>query len=201
MDALPDTRQMLLHYLHDARESLLWKVDGLSERALRMPRTSTGTNLLGLIKHAASIESGYFGEVFDRPWPTPEEMPWEDRLDEDPNADFYALPDEPAAQILDLYRRVAEFADATITDLPLDAPGRVPWWGERGDVTLQRIIVHVIFDLSRHAGHADILREEIDGAVGLVPRATNIPDIDQDAYVAKLRAIAQQFPADDRTTA
>lgn len=196
MNTLPDTQQMLLHYLHDARAALLWKTEGLSERELRMPRTLTGTNLLGLVKHAASIESGYFGEVFDRPWPTPEEMPWQDRLDEDPNADLYATADESAEQIIDLYRRVAEFADTTITELPLDAPGRVPWWGERGDVTLQRIIVHVIEDLSRHAGHADILREGIDGAVGLIPRATNIPDIDQAAYVTRLRTIAEQFPAE-----
>ncbi len=195
MNVYPDTRQMLLHYLHEVRESLLWKLEGLSERELRMPRTPTGTNLLGLIKHAASIESGYFGEVFGRPWPTPHEVPSDAQLEEDPNADFYATADESAEQIIDLYRRVAEFADATITELPLDAPGRVPWWGERGDVTLERIIVHVIYDLSRHAGHADIVREEIDGAVGLVPRATNIPDIDQEAYVTKVRAIAERLPA------
>ncbi|WP_407320141.1 DinB family protein [Isoptericola halotolerans] len=194
MNTLPDTKQMLLHHLHEVRESLLWKTEGLSERELRMPRTATGTNLLGLIKHAASIESGYFGEVFGRPWPTPEEVPSEAQLDDDPNADFYATAEESAAQIIDLYRRVAVFADTTIAELPLDAPGRVPWWGERGDVTLERIIVHVIYDLSRHAGHADILREEADGAVGLIPRATNIPDIDQGAYVTKLRALAERFP-------
>nr|WP_246256718.1 DinB family protein [Isoptericola halotolerans] len=192
---MPDTKQMLLHYLHDVRESLVWKTQGLSERELRMPRTPTGTNLLGLIKHAASVEAGYFGEVFGRPWPTPEELPTEAQVDEDPNVDFYATADESAEHIIDLYRRVATFADTTITELPLDAPGRVPWWGDRGDVTLQRIVVHVIDDLSRHAGHADILREEIDGAVGLIPRATNIPDIDQAAYVTKLRALAEQFPA------
>src|SRR5690606_24933120 len=128
MNVYPDTRQMLLHYLHEVRESLLWKLEGLSERELRMPRTPTGTNLLGLIKHAASIESGYFGEVFGRPWPTPHEVPSDAQLEEDPNADFYATADESAEQIIDLYRRVAEFADATITELPLDAPGRVPWW-------------------------------------------------------------------------
>lgn len=195
MNALSDTKQMLLHYLHEVREALLWKTEGLTERELRMPRTATGTNLLGLIKHAASIESEYFGLVFDRPWPTPEELPTDAEADEDPNVDLYATADESAEQIVDLYRRVAEFADATIAELPLDAPGRVPWWGGNGEVTLERIIVHVIYDLSRHAGHADILREEIDGAVGLIPRATNIPDIDQAAYVSRLRSIAEQFPA------
>ncbi|MDO8145817.1 DinB family protein [Isoptericola sp. 178] len=190
-----DTREMLLHYLHDAREALVWKTEGLSERELRMPRTTTGTNLLGLVKHAASTEVGYFGEVFGRPWPTPDEIAWTTRFDTEPNGDFFATTDESAEQILDLYRRVAAFADETIESLPLDAPGHVPWWGDRGDVTLERVVVHVLADLQRHAGHADILREGIDGAVGLLPRSTNIPDVDQAAYVARLRAIAEQFPA------
>ncbi|MDO8149899.1 DinB family protein [Isoptericola sp. b408] len=190
-----DTREMLLHYLHDAREALVWKTEGLSERELRMPRTTTGTNLLGLVKHAASTEVGYFGEVFGRPWPTPDEIAWTTRFDTEPNGDFFATTDESAEQILDLYRRVAAFADETIESLPLDAPGHVPWWGDRGGVTLERVVVHVLADLQRHAGHADILREGIDGAVGLLPRSTNIPDVDQAAYVARLRAIAERFPA------
>jgi hypothetical protein len=85
--------------------------------------------------------------------------------------------------------------DQTIDQLPLDAPGQVPWWRPGGqDVTLQRIIVHVICDLARHAGHADIMREQHDGAIGLRPGNTNIPD-DQDwpAYVAKLTKLADQF--------
>nr|WP_216077357.1 DinB family protein [Isoptericola sediminis] len=185
----------MLRYLRGAREALVWKTEGLSERELRMPRTPTGTNLLGLVKHAASVEVGYFGEVFGREWPTPEEIAWTERFDEEPNADFFAAAEESAEQIIDLYRRIAAFADETIESLPLDSPGRVPWWGDRGDVTLERVVVHVLADLQRHAGHADILREGIDGAVGLLPRNTNIPDVDQAAYVARLRAIAEQFPA------
>ncbi|NNU26715.1 DUF664 domain-containing protein [Isoptericola sediminis] len=190
-----DAKVTLLRYLRGAREALVWKTEGLSERELRMPRTPTGTNLLGLVKHAASVEVGYFGEVFGREWPTPEEIAWTERFDEEPNADFFAAAEESAEQIIDLYRRIAAFADETIESLPLDSPGRVPWWGDRGDVTLERVVVHVLADLQRHAGHADILREGIDGAVGLLPRNTNIPDVDQAAYVARLRAIAEQFPA------
>ncbi|WP_418275569.1 DinB family protein [Isoptericola jiangsuensis] len=198
MNTLPGTKQMLLHYLHDVRTALRWKCEGLSERELRMPRTSTGTNLIGLVKHAAGIEIGYFGETFSRAWPTPDEVPWLDDFDDDPNADLYLSADESSRGILDLYGRVAEFADSTIADLPLEAHGHVPWWGDRGDVTLHRVILHVITDLSRHAGHADVLREEIDGAVGLIPRATNIPDIDHRAHVATVRAIAESFPQESR---
>ena len=76
--------------------------------------------------------------------------------------------DVSAAEVADFYREVAAFSDETIADLPLDAPGAVPWWPEdRRDVSLARIIVHVISDITRHAGHADILREGIDGAAGL----------------------------------
>jgi uncharacterized damage-inducible protein DinB len=194
MDTLPDTKAMLLHYLQEGRTALLWKCEGLSERELRMPRTGTGTNLAGLVKHALGNEIGYFGETFGREWPTPDEVRWLDDYDEDPNAEHHLTADESVADIIDLSRRVAEWADAIITELPLDTPGHVPWWGDRGDVTLHRVLVHVISDLSRHAGHADILREQIDGAVGLIPRATNIPDIDQAAYVAKVRALAESFP-------
>jgi uncharacterized damage-inducible protein DinB len=194
VNTLPDAKAMLLHYLQGARTALLWKCEGLSERELRMPRTGTGTNLIGLVKHALSNEIGYFGETFGREWPDPDEIPWMQDFDEDPNADFYLTAYETSAGLLDLYRRVAVWADATITELPLEAPGKVPWWGDRGDVTLHRVLVHVISDLERHAGHADILREQIDGAIGLVPKATNIPDIDQHAYLAKVRALAESFP-------
>ena len=77
------------------------------------------------------------------------------------------------------------FSDATIADLPLDALGAVPWWSaEHRDVTLPRVLVHVIADTTRHAGHADILREGIDGAAGLGVVVTNLPDVDWAAYVA-----------------
>jgi len=183
----------LLRYLRGTREALLWKTEGLSERALRTPRTGTGTNLLGLVKHAASVEVGYFGETFGRDWPTPQELSWTDRWDEEPNADFYAEPHESAHDLRDLYRRIGAFADETIEALPLDAPGRVPWWGERGQVTLHQVCVHVLADLQRHAGHADILREQIDGAVGLQEGSTNIWPVDWPAYLARLHAIAASF--------
>jgi hypothetical protein len=86
-------------------------------------------------------------------------------------------------------------ADATIEELPLDALGRVPWWTEdRNPVTLERIMVHVIAELARHVGHADMLREQIDGAVGLRAEVSNLPEQkDWPAYVAKLTALAERF--------
>ena len=87
------------------------------------------------------------------------------------------------------------FSDETIASLPLDARGAVPWWPEeRREVSLARIIVHVVSDTTRHAGHADILREGIDGAAGLRVEATNLPDVDWAAYVDELTRVADRFP-------
>ncbi|MFE6967870.1 DinB family protein [Isoptericola sp. NPDC057653] len=199
-----DAKSVLHRYLRSTREALVWKVEGLTEREARLPRTPTGTNLLGLVKHAASVELGYFGETFGRSWPTPQEVPWmapwtDDSLPDDPQADFYATADESLEQVVDLYRRVWAFADETIESLPLDAPGRVAWWGDRGATDLRTILLHVTVDLARHAGHADILREGIDGAVGMRGGNTNIPDeVDYPTYTAMLQGIAEQFPEEDR---
>ena len=149
-------------YLGAARDALLGKLDGLSEYDVRRPLTPTGTNLLGLVKHVATMEAGYFGVVFDRPFPEP--MPWL-ADDAEANADMWATADESREEIIQLWHDVWTHADATLDALPLDASGEVPWWpSERNPVTLHQIAVHLIAELHRHAGHADIVRESIDGA-------------------------------------
>jgi hypothetical protein len=184
----------LRHFLQLQRDALVWKLDGLDERAVRWPHTPTGTNLLGLVKHAAFTELGYFGEVFGRQWEGAAGLTW---LAEDApaNADMWATADESTEYVVGLYRQVWAFADETIEQLELDAPGRVPWW-RRPDVTLHQVLVHVIADLSRHAGHADILRELTDGSAGLRADVSNLPDLDAlqwASYVAQLREVAESF--------
>jgi uncharacterized damage-inducible protein DinB len=181
-----DPKATLKRYLQAEREALLWKLEGLSERELRWPRTPTGTNLLGLVKHVAFCELWYFGETFGRPYDA--RMP---DVDTDPNADLFATADETRDDIVGLYRQAWLHADATIDVLDLDSIGSVPWWPEdRREVTLHRVLVHVIADTARHAGHADILREGIDGAAGLFSDKTNLPDVDWPAHVARLQEIA-----------
>jgi uncharacterized damage-inducible protein DinB len=160
-----DGKADLRRYLQVAREALLWKLDGLSGYDVRRPMVPTGTNLLGLVKHVASVEAGYFGETFGRPFD--ERLPWyEDGAE--PNADMWATSEESREQIVGLYHRVWTHSDATIEALPLDAIGRVPWWPpDHRQVTLHQILVHMIAETHRHAGHADIVRELIDGGVGL----------------------------------
>ncbi|MFC4145926.1 DinB family protein [Micromonospora mangrovi] len=195
MADMDDPKTVLRHYLQASRDDLIWKLDGLSEREARLPRTPTGTNLLGIVKHCLNVEAGYFGPTFGREFPTPDELLPLSAYDEDPQADWYAREDETKDGLIDLYRRVGTFADETIELLPLDAPGRVPWWRPGAqDVTLHRIIAHVLVDLARHAGHADILREQHDGAVGWQRETSSLPDgHDWPAYVAKLTALADRF--------
>lgn len=150
-------------YLHsdlrEVRDAMIRKLDGLSEYDIRRPLTSTGTNLLGLLKHLSVWESRYFGEVFDRPFPGPR---WYDP--EQRGTDLWATEHETRDEITGRYRRVCAHSDATIAALAIDSPGHVPWW-PRPDVMLFNVLVHVLTETSRHAGHADILREQLDGEV------------------------------------
>ena len=179
-----DPKAVLLRYLQSGRDALLWKLDGLSEYDVRRPLVPTGTNLLGLVKHVASVEAGYFGGVFDRPFDEP--LPWFDEGAE-ANADMWATAEESRESIVGLYRRVWAHADATIGALDLDATGRVAWWpAERNPVTLHQILVHMIAETHRHAGHADIVRELVDGTVGLRRDNDNMAPGDQ-AWWAEYR--------------
>lgn len=183
----------LHRYLQAGREALLWKLDGLSEYDIRRPLTPTGTNLLGLIKHVASVELGYFGDTFGRPFD--QLLPWF-AADAEPNADLWATVDESRGQIVALYHRAWAHSDATIDTLALDAIGHVPWWPiDRSEVTLHRILVHVIAETHRHAGHADIVRELIDGAAGLRDGNDNMAPGDQawwKDYRSRLERVAQE---------
>ncbi len=176
----------LLQELRWAREALVWKLDGLSEYDVRRPLTATGTNLLGLVKHVATWEARYLGEVLGRPFPEP--LPsWED----DDGADLWVLPEESRADVLAFYERACAHADATIAALPLGAPGRVPWWGE-AEVTLFSVVLHVLTDTTRHAGHADILREQLDGATGTSARqAEPVDEEARTAYRDRVEAAAR----------
>ena len=190
---MTDAKADLHRYLQTAREALLWKLEGLSEYDVRRPMTGTGTNLLGIVKHVASVELGYFGETFERP--SGESLPWLAEDSED-NADMWATADESRADVIALYHRSWVHCDATIEALDLEAPGRVPWWpDERSQVTLHQILIHLIAETNRHAGHADIVRELIDGASGLRDGNRNMPPGDAlwwTNYVAALERVARE---------
>jgi uncharacterized damage-inducible protein DinB len=151
-------RELLLAQLEDKRVLLLRKVAGLSDEDLRSTSTASSLSLLGLLKHSAYVERWWFRAVF-----AGEDVafPW---TDEDPDADFRPEPDETAEQIAALYLTEIERSRAIVASADLDDQARAPRPGEAAN--LRGILVHMIQELARHLGHADIIRESIDGATG-----------------------------------
>jgi hypothetical protein len=177
-----EEKATLHRYLRGQRDDLLGKLDGLGEYDVRRPLVPTGTNLLGLVKHVASVQLGYLGDVFGRPSGRP--LPWF-AADAEPDADLWVPVDESRADIVELFRFSCEHADATIEALPIDAVGQVPWWpAERRSVTLHQVLVHMSVETARHAGHADIVRELIDGAAGNGPGDANLTPRDVAEWAA-----------------
>ena len=186
--AYPTSSELLLRYLQRERENLVGNLDGLSEYDARRPMTPTGTSLLGLVKHVATVEIGYLGACVGRPWP--ELLPWANEKGYEDGLDMYAAADEPLEMILDLYRRSWTHADESVHTLGLDAPASVSWWPEERRVTtLGYLLVHLLAETAHHAGHADIVREAIDGRAG--DDHDELGDADYwSAYVARVQAAA-----------
>jgi uncharacterized damage-inducible protein DinB len=139
------------------RDVVLWKIEGLDDEQLRSPMTPSGTSLLGLVKHLAAVEYGWFCETFGR---ETEPLPFDD---DDPDADLRVAPGESTADIVAFYGRARAAADEVIGRLDLEDLGTA-WFGNQ--VTLRWVLIHMIEETARHAGHMDILREFIDGATG-----------------------------------
>jgi Protein of unknown function (DUF664) len=191
--AMADLKEELHRKLQAARAGLLSRLEGLSEYDLRRPMTPTGTNLLGLVKHLAMLEYGYLGESFGRP--APETMSWVEDGSVWQGADMWARPDESSEYIVGLYRRAGAHADRVITDLDLDAPGSVAHWPEdKRATTLGVLLIRMVAETAQHAGHADIVRELIDGKGG--PDHDQVDEASWRKYVAEIQAAADTFAAD-----
>ncbi len=185
-----DPTAVIQRYLDLAHDAMRWKLQGLSEYDLRRPLTPTGTSLLGIVKHVAWVELGYFGDVFGRA----HDVALPSSTDEI-NADMYVRADETVDEILAHFDAAQAHANATLEALPLDAEGHVPWWAENNPVTLQLIALHLVTEIHRHLGQMDILREGLDGAVGHRDGVDNLPPVDPafwPAHVAALEDIARE---------
>ena len=191
--AVPDLKEELHQKLRAARAALLSRLEGLSEYDLRRPMTPTGTNLLGLVKHLAGLEYEYLGESLGRP--APETMFWiEDRSIWE-GADMWATPDESSEYLIGLYRRACAHADLALTELELDSAALVAHWPrDRRATTLGVLLIRMVSETAQHAGHADIIRELIDGKTG----ADDDAAVDEAAwrdYLARIQAAADSFAA------
>jgi Protein of unknown function (DUF664) len=185
-----DVKEELHHNLRASRATLLSKLDGLSEYDRRRPMTPTGTNLLGLVKHLAGLEYAYLGESFGRP--APEAMSWIEDGSIWEGGDMWARPDESSEYIIGLYRRACAHADGVIAALDLDAPGSVAHWpADRRHTTLHVLLIRMVAETAQHAGHADIVRELIDGQGG--PDQDSVDEATWRAYVAQVQAAASTF--------
>jgi len=167
-------KDILRGYLQTARDVVVWKANDLSEYDARRPLVPSGTSLLGIVKHLTFVELGYFGPVFGRPMGQPN-LWFEDETED--NADLYVRADEAREVIIGNYRKACATSNATIETLDLDAAGCVPWWGDQ-PVTLHQVLVHVIAETFRHAGHADLVRELVDGSIGYAENDSNVPEHD-----------------------
>jgi Protein of unknown function (DUF664) len=187
---MPDLKAELHGNLQASRAGLLSKLDDLGEYDRRRPMTPTGTNLLGLVKHLAGLEYGYLGESFG--YPAPETLPWVEDGSIWQGADMWARPEESSEFIIGLYGRACAHADGVIATLDLGARGSVAHWPEdRRETTLGVLLIRMVAETAQHAGHADIVRELIDGKGG--PDQDSFDESSWREYVAQVQAAADTF--------
>jgi uncharacterized damage-inducible protein DinB len=153
-------KEILRTILHNNRAAVAWKLEGVNAEDAARSMVSSGTNLIGLVKHLAWVELGWFVEFFAG---EPVDDPYAGMDD----ADMRAEPGDTAESVIELYEQHIARADAVIDAHDLDEMSARDRHGER--FSLRWIVVHMIEETARHAGHADILREQIDGTTGLYP--------------------------------
>lgn len=174
--ATGEERALLRTHLRVVQDALLWKLEGLSDADLRRPMTKTGTNLIGIVKHLTGVTYGYLCSAFGRERET---FDWEHDEELFYGLDMWATPEESTEEIIAAYRRACDAASQTIDELDLDTVGR----HHTGlKVSLRWMILNVLTDTTRHAGHADVVREAIDGSVGTDPVLTNTHSGDEEEY-------------------
>lgn len=151
--------QMLAGFLDFLRSTLLWKLEGLDDEQLRRPGTQSGISLLAILKHSAWVERFWFQvQAAGRDVP----MIW---TADDPNADWRLEPEDTSVGVIEFYLSECERSREIIAEATWEEIAK----GDRGEtegITIGWILTHMVEEVARHCGHADILREAIDGATG-----------------------------------
>ncbi|MFD8634166.1 MULTISPECIES: DinB family protein [unclassified Streptomyces] len=160
--ATGDERLMLAGFLADHRATLELKCSGLGAELARRSVEPSTLSLLGLVRHLADVERRWFRRVLAGQ----DAEPIFSSADE-PDGGFDGAVDDPAvvAAAWEAWRDEVAFAERFVADAPdLDVEGDDVW---RGKVSLRWVLIHMVEEYARHNGHADLLRERIDGAIGI----------------------------------
>jgi uncharacterized damage-inducible protein DinB len=159
-DPASDERTTLTQFFDFLRQTMLLKAEGLTEEQARVTLTDGGLSMLTLVRHMVEVERGWFQKSF-----LGRDVPYQWCDDEDRDRDFHPGPDDTLAEAVELYRREIAASDAVIAAADLDQlEARQDRDG--GRVNLRWILAHMIEETGRHCGHADLIRESIDGTVG-----------------------------------
>lgn len=152
--------ETLARYLETYRDVIVFKVEGVDRTAAVKPMVPSGTSLLGIVKHMAYVERWWFQSVMGK---RDVEFPWSD---EDEDGDWRIEEGESVEAIIRLYEN--ECAESRLI---VDQVASLDELFPRGDeeISARRILIHMIEETARHAGHTDILREMIDGSTGWGP--------------------------------
>jgi len=152
--------ETLVRYLDTYRDIIAFKAEGVERSAGIKPMVPSGTSLLGIVKHLAYVERWWFQSIVGQ---LDVEYPWSD---DDPDADWRIDEGESVQDIIDLYRQECDKSRAIIDEL--QSPDSTVPHGD-GVISARRVLIHMVEETARHAGHADILRELIDGSTGWGP--------------------------------
>lgn len=152
-------KEVLAGFLDHYRATMLGICQGLSEKDLKRSVVPSGTSLLGIVKHLAYVERGWFQEnVANEPF----DYPFDD--EDDPDVDFRVEEGETSEEIFELYRAACDRSRRALAEASLDDMIENP--KRSRDFNVRWVVVHMIEETARHVGQADIIREQLDGRTG-----------------------------------
>jgi hypothetical protein len=169
-------RADLLHSLTTQRTLFLGTVEGLTDEQARLTPTVSSLCLGGLVKHVAATERQWVGFVLDGPAAQPDvdwtAIDWSDppQVVLDRQAEFRLLDHETLADVVADYAAAAAATDELLASTDLDARQplpEAPWFEPGAQWSARRVVLHLVQEIAQHAGHADILRESIDGRLSM----------------------------------